>query len=181
MNAAPRVLILPGWLNSGPLHWQSRWQAAHGYERVEQSDWMRPLRGDWMARLDEVLLADERPAVLVAHSLGCHLVAHWASHSQHVARVRAALLVAPPDVTQEDYPPALGSWRKAATQALPFPTHLVCGADDPYASPASARALAQAWGSRFTVLEGVGHINAESGLGDWPQGLAMLQELMDRH
>ena len=54
MNLAP-VLILPGWQNSGPGHWQSRWELAHGYQRVEQHDWLRPLRGDWIARLEEVL------------------------------------------------------------------------------------------------------------------------------
>ena len=96
-RAAPRVLLLPGWLNSDAAHWQSRWETLHGHRRVEQDDWLWPRRGDWMARLDEVLLADPGPAVLVAHSLGCQLVAAWAGHSQHTARVQAALLVAPPD------------------------------------------------------------------------------------
>jgi predicted alpha/beta hydrolase family esterase len=97
MNSA-RVLTLPGWLNSGPEHWQSRWELLHGFERVEQDDWLWPRRGDWMARLDQVLLdGDEAPAILVAHSLGCQLVASWAAHSHHTARVRGALLVAPPD------------------------------------------------------------------------------------
>ena len=78
------VLILPGWQNSGPLHWQSRWEAAHGFQRVEQHDWLRPLRGDWTARLEEVLLGLNEPAVLVAHSLGCLLVAAWAFVLQQV-------------------------------------------------------------------------------------------------
>ena len=67
------VLILPGWQSSGPLHWQSRWEALHGYQRVEQHDWLRPLRGDWIARLEEVLLARAVPVWLVGHSLGCLL------------------------------------------------------------------------------------------------------------
>jgi uncharacterized protein len=45
------VLILPGWENSGPLHWQTLWEQRHGYVRVEQHDWTKPLRGDWLARL----------------------------------------------------------------------------------------------------------------------------------
>ena len=81
-----QVLVLPGWQSSGPDHWQSRWEAEHGYERVQQHDWMRPLRGDWVARLEDVLLersaASVRPGgpafVLAAHSLGCSLVAAWA-------------------------------------------------------------------------------------------------------
>ena len=86
-----RVLFLPGWLISDHDDWQSRWQRQFGYQRVEQADWQWPRRGDWMARLDEVLLADPRPALLIAHSLGCQLVAAWSQHSQHTARVRGAL------------------------------------------------------------------------------------------
>ena len=86
-----RVLLLPGWLDSDAEHWQSRWERCHGYTRVVQSDWLWPRRGDWMARLEEVLLGGDAPALLVAHSLGCHLVAAWAAHSRHVARVSGAL------------------------------------------------------------------------------------------
>jgi len=53
----PRILLLPGWQNSDPSHWQSRWESIHGDQRVEQHDWMRPLRGDWSARLEEAVLA----------------------------------------------------------------------------------------------------------------------------
>ncbi len=50
------VLLLPGWQDSGPRHWQTLWGQRHGYRRVEQHDWERPLRGDWVTRLEEVLL-----------------------------------------------------------------------------------------------------------------------------
>jgi len=103
--AAPdlHVLALPGWQGSGPSHWQSRWEALYGDVRVEQSDWMHPLRGDWMMRLDEAVGervdaagAGAPPRIaLVAHSLGCQLVAAWAAHSRKTAFIRAALLVAP--------------------------------------------------------------------------------------
>ena len=133
MNAV-RILLLPGWQNSGPSHWQSRWQAQHSFERVEQDDWWWPRRGDWMTRLQDSLLADDRPAVLVAHSLGCHLVAAWAAHArqvapQHLARVVAALLVAPPDLARAGAPPQLQAWAPAARAALPaLPTLGACRA-----------------------------------------------------
>jgi uncharacterized protein len=173
----PRVLILPGWQNSGPLHWQSRWQAAHGFERVEQADWDWPRRGDWMARLDETLLADDKTAVLAAHSLGCQLVAAWAAHSRHTARVRGALLVAPPDTARADMPPQLAGWRTIVMQRLPFAAHVVYSDDDPFCTIDRARAMAAAWGARATALGARGHLNSESGLGDWSQGLAWLTEL----
>jgi len=71
-----RVLLLPGWLDSDEGHWQTRWETLHGDHRVQQDDWQWPRRGDWMARLDEVVQSpDQRPIVFVTHSLGCHLAA----------------------------------------------------------------------------------------------------------
>jgi predicted alpha/beta hydrolase family esterase len=172
-----RVLLLPGWLDSGPTHWQSHWQRLHGFERVEQADWLWPRRGDWMARLDEVLLADERPAWLVAHSLGCHLVAAWAAHTLHRDRVRGALLVAPPDLTRTDLPPAVARWAPPLREPLPFPARVIYSDDDPYASVAATRQLAADWGAAATGIGSAGHINGDSGLGDWPQGRAWLAQL----
>ncbi len=178
MTDALRVLVLPGWQDSGPAHWQSRWEALHGHVRVQQADWHWPRRGDWMARLEEEVLADPRPAALVAHSLGCQLVAAWAAHSRHTQRVRAALLVAPPDTARADMPPQLAGWRRIARQRLPFAAQVVYSDDDPFCAPARALDMAADWGAGVLCLAAAGHINAESGLGDWPEGLAHLQRLL---
>lgn len=172
------VLILPGWQNSGPAHWQSRWEMAHGYRRVDQHDWMTPQRGDWMARLEDVVLAADGPVVLVAHSLGCMLTAAWAAHSKNSARVRGALLVAPGDPEREELQGLLPSWSPVVRQRLPFPAILVGSRDDPYCTFERAQGFAADWGARFIDLGNAGHINADSGLGDWPQGHAWLAELM---
>ncbi|MEO3690408.1 RBBP9/YdeN family alpha/beta hydrolase [Roseateles paludis] len=172
-----RVLILPGWQNSGPAHWQSRWEALYGDTRVEQADWMTPRRGDWMARLDEVLLETETPALLVAHSLGCQLVAAWADHSQHTARVAGALLVAPPDTERPDMPPQLHNWKPIRRPRLPFASIAVVSTDDPYCSLERATEMTQAWGSRVVVAGPRGHLNGDSGLGDWPEGRELLDAL----
>ena len=136
-----RVLILPGWQNSGPGHWQSRWERLHGDRRVEQADWDWPRRGYWMARLDEVVQHTEAPVVLAAHSLGCHLVAAWAAHSRHGARVRGALLAAIPDLERADMPPQLHNWRPVVRQRLPFRAIAVLSTDDPYGALAATRPL----------------------------------------
>jgi predicted alpha/beta hydrolase family esterase len=176
------VLILPGWQGSGPEHWQSRWERAHGYTRVEQHDWLRPLRGDWIARLEDVLLSCDRerngPAVLVAHSLGCHHVAAWAAHTRNPHLVRAALLVAPPDVERDDVRPLLPSWAPPAMGRLPFATRLLASSNDSFCTLARARQFAAAWGAEIIDAGPCGHLNAESGLGDWPQGHALLQQLI---
>lgn len=177
------VLILPGWQNSGPAHWQSRWEVRHGDERVQQHDWERPLRGDWIARLEEVLLARAatpaggQPALLAAHSLGCHLVAAWAAHSRNTHLVQGALLVAPGDPEGEAVQGMLSSWSPQVMQPLPFRSMLLGSQDDPYCSFARAQAFAQAWGAEFIDYGHRGHINADSGLGDWPDGRRMLDSL----
>jgi hypothetical protein len=176
MNTS-NILILPGWQNSGPEHWQSLWQVTHGYARVEQHDWLRPLRGDWIARLEDVLLQQKEPAVLVAHSLGCLLVAAWAVHSRNTHLVKAALLVAPGDAEREEMRPLLASWSPIPLQKLPFKSILVGSRDDPYCSFERAQAFASAWGADFVDAGAQGHLNTESGLGAWPQGQALLDRL----
>jgi uncharacterized protein len=172
------VLVLPGWQSSGPDHWQSRWEALYGYQRVEQHDWMRPLRGDWMAQLEEAVLAATAPVVLAAHSLGCMLTAAWAAHSQNTHKVVGALLVAPGDPEREELRALLKSWSPVVTQRLPFKSILLGSQNDPYCSLERAHAFATAWGSEFVDCGLAGHINAESGLGDWPQGQELLKRLM---
>jgi predicted alpha/beta hydrolase family esterase len=175
----PNVLILPGWQSSGPAHWQSRWESLYGDQRVEQHDWMRPLRGDWIARLEDVLLSQTGPSVLVCHSLGCLLTAAWASHSRNTHLVVGALLVAPGDPDQPELQAALKSWSPVPLNRLPFKSILLASQNDPYCSLARARSFAEAWGSECIDYGARGHINAESGLGDWPEGRTLLSRLSD--
>jgi len=176
--APTNILLLPGWQNSGAAHWQSRWETLYGDLRVEQHDWMRPLRGDWIARLEDVLLAQPGPCVLVGHSLGCLLTAAWASHSRNTHRVSGALLVAPGDPDQADLQAALKSWSPVPAQRLPFPSLLLGSQNDPYCSLARAQGFAAAWGAEFIDFGARGHINADSGLGDWPEGRGLLARLL---
>jgi len=172
------VLIMPGWLGSGPNHWQMQWAREHGYAVVEQNDWQRPRRGDWLARLDEVIIDTPGSLVLVAHSLACILVAAWATFSRHTARVQGALLVAPGDVERPELSDRLPGWAPISRQPLPFKSILVGSQNDPYCRADRAQALAQDWGAQWLDLGLAGHINADTSLGAWPQGHALLQTLM---
>jgi predicted alpha/beta hydrolase family esterase len=173
-----RLLLLPGWQDSDPDHWQSHWERLHGARRVQQDDWWWPRRGDWMTRLEEVLLADERPAVLIAHSLGCQLAAAWAAHSRHTRRVRSALLVALPDIARSDMPPQLQAWAPVPTARLPFRSISVLSADDPYCDIARGERMAGNWGCEVHRLGPAGHINSATGLGDWQAGWQLVQGLI---
>ncbi|MES2889392.1 MAG: alpha/beta hydrolase [Pseudomonadota bacterium] len=181
MNAPFRVLSLPGWQGSDAQHWQTRWEALQGHERVEQTDWQWPRRGDWMARLEETVVDSPKgvPIVLVAHSLGCQLVAAWAAHTRHSGRVQAALLVAPVDTERADAPPQIFNWRPLVRQRLPFDSLVVASRNDPYCDERRAVDMAADWGSQFVNIGDHGHINSDSALGDWPQGQGLLRGLLN--
>ena len=170
------VLILPGLYNSGPEHWQSRWESAHPeFRRVTQDDWERPRCADWVAQLDAAVIATP-DAVLVAHSSSCALVAHWAAAAGS-RRIHGALLVAPSDPEASSYPAGPTGFAPMPLQRLPFPSIVVASTDDPYVTLARAQAFASAWGSRLVAVGACGHINSASGLGEWPEGIVLLQEL----
>lgn len=174
----PPVLVLPGYGNSGPQHWQSRWEASDPrLRRVQQHDWLEPRLDDWLAELDRAVAACETPPVLAAHSLACALVAHRAQRGGH--GIRGALLVAPPDVDALAVVlDSVQSFRPVPLVRLPFPSIVVASDDDLYVTSERAQAFARAWGSRFVALSGAGHINADSGFGEWPEGRALLDELV---
>lgn len=170
------ALILPGYLNSGPDHWQSLWEnASPAFVRVGQRDWEHPICAEWVAVLDDAVARHGAGVVLVAHSLACHLVAHWAAATART--VKGALLVAPPDPRSPNFPGAAVGFLPVPDRPFGFPSILVASANDPYAGLDFARRCAAAWGSRFVNAGAVGHINADSGLGDWREGIALFHQL----
>ncbi|SHM35582.1 hypothetical protein SAMN05216288_3527 [Pseudomonas punonensis] len=182
-SEAVRYLIMPGWQGSGDDHWQSHWQRSlPNSARVEQRDWLTPRREDWVAALEQQIAADPRPAILIAHSLGCITVAHWAAQAvpATLRRVRGALLVAPADVQRPNCPEALRNFAPIPRQSLPFPSQLVGSDNDSAASAARAIELARDWGSEVAILSGAGHINVKSGHQRWDQGFAYLFRLQSR-
>lgn len=170
------VLILPGLGNSGPEHWQSRWEALHPeFQRVEQQDWATPVYADWRDALEAAVAAAPQPPILVAHSLACLLVARWVQESD--LPVQAALLVAPPDLENPQCPVGPQGFGPLPSQPLPFSSILVASRDDPYGDIIFAASCAALWGSRFVDAGYRGHINGDSNLGDWPWGQELLQQL----
>lgn len=173
-----RILIVPGLNGSGPGHWQTLWEEKYGHERVQQRDWENPNLLDWISTLNTAVTASSEHVVLVAHSLGCLTVAHWAqAYPENVGQIRCALLVAPPDVeSSSDIPESLR--RFAVQKVIPFPSVLVGSENDHYMTLESARKLAGFWKSSFVNAGAVGHINLDSGHGPWPEGEVLLQDLI---
>jgi len=186
-----RVLVVPGLHGSGPEHWQSRWQRLYpAFERVEQAYWDVPELPVWSGRLQEVLRqparsgqrtslsaphqerdtpANQQPTLIVAHSFGCLTTVHGAA--MDAGNIAGALLVAPAD--PEKF--------KVAAQVrhrLPFPALVIGSDNDPWMSAERAAHWAGEWGAGFINAGALGHINADTGLGDWLDGQSLLQQLL---
>lgn len=166
------VLLVPGIHGSGPAHWQSRWIARHaGVQRVEQRDWDRPVCAEWAAGIGRAVRERAEPVVLVAHSLGCLAVAHWlaAAEPEAVARLAAVLMVALPDPDGPAFPVAAQGFAPLPMQLPDVPLAVWTSTDDPYAPEGFGERQAVAWHAAHHSFGARGHLNAESGLGDWPE------------
>ena len=167
------AFVVPGLHGSGERHWQTAWQRSNpSLRRIQQDHWDVPALPVWSRRVADVLAQAELPAVLVAHSFGCLASVHAALFRD--TPIAAALLVAPAD------PAKFGVDAELASGPLPFPTVLVASSNDPWLSEDRARSWAQLWGAEFVAAGALGHINADSRLGDWSAGAALLQQLVDR-
>ena len=178
----PLVLIVPGLDNSGPDHWQTKWEAElPDCQRVELGGWDRPHRNTWVNQLNLAIHKAGRPVVLVAHSLGCHAVAWWNEYEQPGADgpVKGALLVAPPEVEGAAIDDRLSPFAPVMKRSFPFPTIVAASRDDPYIAFGRARRLARIWRSRFIDAGWLGHINAASGIGNWPFGQFLLRQVRE--
>ncbi len=181
-------LMVPGLGGSGEEHWQSLWQRDVADARtVEQANWDRPNIETWLAVLNRDMAECRKPIVLVVHSLGCALVAHWVERVQRgqiedpAAAVAAAMLVAPGDVDREM--PGLEVIRPFAPMPLPqfrFPSIVVASTDDHFVTAERSQHFARCWGSEYVSVGAMGHISVDSGCGPWPQGMEILANFLRR-
>ncbi len=170
------VLILPGYGGSGPKHWQSLWELSNPeFERIQQRDWDKPVCAEWIAGLEAAVNRIGPRVVLVAHSLACLAVAHWAA--QPHAPIQAALLVAVPDPAKPIFPAEAVGFSSTPICPFTFRSTMVVSSDDPYASQELSARLAKAWGSHLINIGNCGHINSNSNLGAWAQGYELLEQL----
>lgn len=171
------ILIIPGWAGSDESHWQSRWLAKLSTARlVEQDDWHKPRLNAWSERLLTAATGKTRPQVLVAHSIGCIVVAaaaaQLAAATEAPGHIAGAWLVAPPSEKAVQAIPGVDpAFTPFPRAKLPFPAMLVSASDDPYCPQEEAKALAESWGATYLDAGEAGHINSASGHGPWPDGI----------
>lgn len=173
-----QVVLLAGITNSSPEHWQTYWQQLNpDYHKVEQDNWDYPFCSEWVTRLDEAVAEKGQDTILVAHSLACLLVAHWAKQTTHP--IRGALLVAVPDPKGVNFPVEAKGFDNPPTEPFKFPSMIIASTDDPYSTLDFSKQCAKQWGSEWHNIGAKGHINSASNLGAWQEGQVFLEKLMD--
>ncbi|GAA4019248.1 alpha/beta hydrolase [Deinococcus rubellus] len=174
----PRLIFAPGLGGGSPQHWYSLWQQKFGGVRVEQDDWNAPTPETWAARLSDMVEATPGEVVLVGHSAGVLTIVQYAHLYPVPERVRGAILVAPADPEQPGTLEALRPMAPLPMQPLPFPALVIASENDPYVSFERAAAFAEAWEAELVTVGEAGHLNAESGHGEWEDGEILLGEAL---
>jgi len=178
------VLIVPGLRDHVEAHWQTILQ-----KQLPNARSVSPLEHDKLSRdarvaaLDQALSKIEGRVILVAHSAGVMMTAHWAQ--QHQRPILGALLVTPSDL-ETPLPPGYptsdtlrdNGWLPVPCTRLPFPSIVAASTNDPLCGIDRASQLAECWGSRFANLGAVGHLNPAAGYGEWPQAKHWILELL---
>jgi uncharacterized protein len=164
-------LIVPGLRNSDENHWQSLWQAhLPQSRRIELAEWATPDLEKWKAGIRHQLDSIQKPVILIAHSFGA--LASAAIAAEQPEKIAALFLVAPAD------PDKFGIRHLLPQDNLGISSKLIASSNDPWLTDTKAAYLALQWGSDFLRLKDVGHINSDSNLGIWPEGLWELQKLI---
>jgi predicted alpha/beta hydrolase family esterase len=164
------VLVVPGLRDHVERHWQTllatRLPRVRTVPPMGREDLDRRARVDAIERCAQAI---HGPLVIVAHSGGCIMLAHWAQRTTR--QVRGALLATPPDFERpmpDGYPTTdalrAGGW-------LPVPR------DDPLGAFDRVAELAAAWGAGLADLGEVGHLNPASGYGEWPHADRFIDQL----
>lgn len=184
-TTSPIVLIVPGLRDHVAEHWQTLLA-----ERLTRVASVPPMGredldcGARVAAIEAAMDAIEGPVVIVAHSGGCVMIAHWAHVTRHAAKLRGALLATPPDFDRPmpaGYPTlqalAASGWLPVPRARLPFPSLVAASRNDPLGSFVRVSELARDWGSELVDLGEVGHLNPASGYGEWPLAEQLIARL----
>ena len=177
------VVFVPGLRDHVADHWQTLLQARlPGSVCVPRLGKDNLRLADWVAALEKTVASVSGPIVLVAHSAGVMMVAHWAA--KYGRMVQGALLAAPPDFESPlpfGYPTseqlAQGGWLPTPRVPLPFPSIVAASTNDPLGRFERVAELAAEWESRLVDVGAVGHLNPASGYGEWPRALELVGEL----
>jgi predicted alpha/beta hydrolase family esterase len=179
----PHIFTLPGWQGSGAQHWQIRWANLFGDQVVEQHDWMQPLRGDWITRLEDAVQnqLSQNPnqnIAFVAHSLGCHLLASWGRFVAQCEACGRRTLGRATRHRASRFPATNAQLAQASSEQSVFSNHLGRIQRRPFFKPLGIRNAGATLGREPHQHRCAWPYQCRIGLGDWPVGRALLQALI---
>ncbi|MDX5629120.1 MULTISPECIES: alpha/beta hydrolase [unclassified Brenneria] len=163
------VVLVPGLRDSEEDHWQSHWhRRLPHWLRIKQRDWAQPDLEGWIAAIQREQQNAQLPLLLVGHSFGALASLVWAN--RHPQRVAGVILVAPAEPLRFELDDIV------LPQPLAVPGLLVASHTDPLLTFDRAQYWARNWACELVDIGEAGHINVESGFGEWPWGLERLTE-----
>jgi uncharacterized protein len=172
------LIYVAGVGNSGPAHWQRQWHEQDSSATwVEHVSWDVPVREEWVRDIARAVDAAEGGVVLVAHSLGCLAVLEWA-RTAWSPKVAGLFLVSVPNPAGAAFPTAAEGFAELRLQKVPVPTVVVSSSNDPYGTSAFHSSVSDALDAELVKVGALGHINATSGLGGWPEGRRILERTL---
>jgi predicted alpha/beta hydrolase family esterase len=175
--SAPKTLLLHGWGGSDYPHWQS-WLAgklANEYGTISfplLDNPHYPSRNRWLKQAKKSL-EDFKPETVVCHSLGCTLW-FWLAQ-ENLETVEHLILVAPPSIETD-----IGTINTFFPLTLPETLYakkidLVASDSDPYIQIDEAKKMSEKYNANLITLKNAGHVNSDSGFGEWPQMLNLVK------
>jgi predicted alpha/beta hydrolase family esterase len=176
MEFKSTIFSVPGLGGSNDTHWQTLWEDKFGLIRIHQMNWSTPVCDEWIKTIDRTVLQyDPGKVILVGHDLGCLAIAFWYGKFQR--KIKGALLVAPRDTEAEASPSGATGFSPIPLSGWPFQSTVVASSDDPFLQLERAALFAGSWGGRLINIGKAGHINPDSGYGEWNDGVEILRDL----
>lgn len=164
-------VIIPGYGGSGECHWQTHWEtSSDGYSRIKPTSFENPDLSDWLAALEDNVVQQSNPPVLIAHSLGCLLAAEYLHRSK--VDVAGVFMVAVPDPDGLNFPISEArEFAEFSRKPLRCPSLIVASSNDPYSATHHTKEIAAAWGAGVVNIGAKDHI---SDVGQWNAGHNLL-------
>lgn len=170
------IFTVPGLGGPTDAHWQTLWEEKFGLIRIHQMNWNTPVCDEWINTIDRTVMQyDLGKIILVGHDLGCPAIAFWFQRYQR--KIKGALLVAPRDTDAETAPSGATGFSPIPLSRWPFNSIVVTSSDDAYVRLERAALFAGCWGGKFVNIGKGGHINPDSGYGEWNDGVEILKDL----
>ncbi|PKQ10723.1 MAG: hypothetical protein CVT70_17955 [Alphaproteobacteria bacterium HGW-Alphaproteobacteria-1] len=171
-----RTILVPEPGGALTDHWQSWWSHVDPGAKIVGRAGDTSLRYTVLADAIADVASADPDTFLVAHGVSCAFVARLLSGRVNLG-IAGVLFVAPTNLSGKDPHARLFG---PPLEELNMPTTVVASRTDPALDIDAAERLAAHWGSTFVDIGDAGHIDAASGFGPWPDGIALRDDLVTR-